>query len=73
MSKSKTTGLLESAVRVVLAILLGFVGFVFSQSLFMLFFVPVVVYYLWSTHNKTKELERRLAELDKAKPAIELQ
>jgi hypothetical protein len=41
------------------------IGFLFTGSPFMLFFVPIVGYYLWSTYSRTKDLERRLDEMQK--------
>ncbi len=62
---SKPRGMLESVTKVVLLVFLAFVGFVFTQSLFMIFFVPVVIYYVWWNYDRTRELERRLSELEK--------
>lgn len=61
---SKPRGILESLAQVFVLIFVGFVGFVFTQSLFMLFFVPLVLYYVWRNYDRTRELERRLSQLE---------
>ena len=61
---SKPRGTLESLAQAFILIFIGFVGFVFTQSLFMLFFVPLVLYYVWRNYDRTRELERRLSQLE---------
>ena len=62
MSKPRTS--LDSAVRVVFVILMGFIALVLTGELFMLIFVPIIVWYLWAARDKTIELEKRLAALE---------
>lgn len=45
-------------------IILGLVALVFTQSIFNLFFVPIVVGVLWNSSNRIGRLEKRLAQLD---------
>ena len=61
---SKPRGTLESLAQAFGLIFIGFLGFVFTQSLFMLFFVPLVLYYVWRNYDRTRELERRLSQLE---------
>ena len=61
---SKPRGVLESLAQAFILIFIGFVGFVFTQSLFMLFFVPLILYYFWRNYDRTRELERRLSQLE---------
>ncbi|MDA4125853.1 MAG: hypothetical protein OK452_01430 [Thaumarchaeota archaeon] len=66
MSKPKSSrGALETAVRVVFLILMGFIGLVFTQNFFALFFVPIIGWFVWSTRDKASDLERRVAALEK--------
>jgi hypothetical protein len=57
-------GILDRAFMVVTSILLGFLAVVFTQSLFMLFFTPAVVYIIWSTSRRMNDLQRRVVELE---------
>ncbi len=61
---SKSRGLLESFGKAVILVFIGFIGFAFTQSLFTLFFAPIVIYYIWWNHDRTRELERRLSQLE---------
>ncbi|MDA4118984.1 MAG: hypothetical protein OK436_00155 [Thaumarchaeota archaeon] len=66
MSKpKKSPGILEESVRVVFLILIGFIGLVFTQNFFALFFIPIVGWLIWATRDKTSNLERRVAALEK--------
>ncbi len=66
MSKPKSSrGVLEMAVKVVFLILMGFIGLVFTQNFFALFFVPIIGWYVWSNHDKASDLGRRVAALEK--------
>jgi len=65
VSKPKSSGILQTAVKVVFLILMGFIGFVFTQSLFIFFFVPIIGWYVWTTREKASDLERRLVALEK--------
>ena len=73
MSKPKSSsGTLETAVKVVFLILMGFIGLVFTQNFFTLFFVPIIGWFVWSTRDKVSDLERRLTALEKpAEPKSE--
>ena len=61
---SKPRGALDSSARIVFVILLGVLTLALS-FLFLIFFVPVVAYYLWKVMDRTRELERKVAELEK--------
>ena len=63
---SKPKGVLESAAQVVIVIFAGVLGTIFTGSIYMPFFVPVVGYFLWKIYDKTKELESRLSKLERA-------
>ncbi len=52
---------------VIVSAFLGFVALAFSQSIFMFFFVPIVVYILWDTNEKIREMRRRLTQLEAQK------
>ncbi len=52
----------------IVSVFLGFVALVFSQSIFMFFFVPMVVYILWDTNEKIREMQRRLTQLEAKSP-----
>jgi nicotinamide riboside transporter PnuC len=55
---------LDTAVKVVFLLLMAFVVLV-EPVLFLVFFVPIVGWFVWSAHSKTAELEKRLAALEK--------
>jgi len=57
-------GTSEQISMVVASVLVGFLALAFTQSLFMLFFAPIVVYVLWSDSKKMNQLEKRLTELE---------
>lgn len=46
------------------SVFLGAVAFAFTQSIFELFFVPIVIAVLWSYTSKVNRLEARLAQLE---------
>ncbi len=54
------------AVRVVFLILMGFIGLVFTQNFFTLFLVPIIGWYIWTNRDKTLDLQRRVAALEKS-------
>lgn len=56
-------GMLDSSVRIVFVILLAVLTLSLN-ILFLIFFVPVVTYYLWQLLDRTRELERKVAELE---------
>lgn len=58
----------EQILMVVVIVLVAFLALAFTQSIFMLFFAPIVVYVLWSDSRRIKELENRLSELDGLPP-----
>jgi len=63
MPKSNT---IWNAVAIwVVSVFVGLVAFAFTQSIFMLFFVPIVVGVLWDSTNKVKRLEERLSQVEK--------
>lgn len=65
MSKPRSSrGFLEMAVKVVFLALLVLIV-IASAFLLLIFFVPVVVWYIWSLYDKTAKLEKRLAALEK--------
>ncbi|MDA4119729.1 MAG: hypothetical protein OK436_03985 [Thaumarchaeota archaeon] len=65
MSKTRSSrGILETAVKVVFLGLLVLIV-ITSAFLLLVFFVPVVVWYIWSLYDKTAKLERRVAALEK--------
>ena len=72
MSKPRSSrGALELAVKVVFLALLVLVV-IASAYLLLIFFVPVVVWYIWSLYDKTAKLEKRVAALEKpAEPKSE--
>jgi hypothetical protein len=65
VSKSKSSGTLEAAVKVVFLILMGFIGYVFTINLFILFFVPIIGWLVWTARDKISNLEQRIAALEK--------
>jgi hypothetical protein len=64
----KTHSNWEAVAIGILSILLGLVAFVFSQSIFNLFFVSIVVAVLWNYTDKTNKLERRISEIEARLP-----
>jgi hypothetical protein len=65
VSKPRSSrGILETAVKVVFLGLLVLIV-IASAYLLLVFFVPVVVWYIWSLYDKTAKLERRVAALEK--------
>ena len=61
---SAKRGLLETAAMIFVCAFLGFVAYIFSQSLFLLFFVPIIVYVVWDDRQKVAEIQRRLSQPD---------
>ena len=47
----------------IVSIFLGLVAFAFTQSIFNLFFVPIIIAVLWSYTNKVNRLEAKLSQL----------
>jgi hypothetical protein len=60
---SRSSGSISIIVRVVFVILLAFLVLA-SPVLFLIFFVPVVTWYILSLNDKNKKLEERLAALE---------
>ena len=54
--------------KILILILVGLTGLEFTGSFFILLFAPIIVYYVWGNYSKTKDLERRLAALEKLNP-----
>jgi uncharacterized protein YpmB len=48
----------------VFSVVLGFVAFAFSGSIFNLFFVAIIVSILWDYSNKLNDVEERLSEME---------
>ena len=66
VSKPRSSrGVLELAVKVVFLGLLVLIV-IASAFLLLIFFVPVVVWFIWRLMDRTAELERRLAEKEKS-------
>ena len=61
---SKANGFWDSAAIWPVSIVLGFVALAFTQSIFNLFFVPIVVAVLWNCTDKIRRLEKRLSEIE---------
>ena len=61
MTKSSELNTIATAA---LTVIVGIVAFVFTQSIFDLFFVPIVVLALWTLSDKVSKLEKRLASLE---------
>ena len=55
---------MQTGLQIAVVLLLAFV-FLLTTELLLLFFVPIVVYVIWSIYDKTRDLERRLSELEK--------
>jgi len=55
---------MQTGLQIVVVLLLAFV-FLLTTDLLLLFFVPIVVYAIWNIYDKTRDLERRLSELEK--------
>ncbi|HEY6282699.1 MAG TPA: hypothetical protein VIW22_02105 [Nitrososphaerales archaeon] len=67
MSKPRSSrGILETAVKVVFLGLLVLIAIALPAFLLLIFFVPVVVWFIWRLMDRTAELERRLAEKEKS-------
>jgi RsiW-degrading membrane proteinase PrsW (M82 family) len=56
---SNRSNLPQTVSMVLTSVFLGLIALFFG-AIFLLFFVPVVVYYLWSLNARVRELERRL-------------
>jgi uncharacterized membrane protein len=68
---SKPRGTIDLIVRVVFLVLLALLTLSLGLLL-LIFFVPVVGWYIWRFNDKNKELEERLAALEgphKPKPS----
>ena len=55
---------MQTGLQIAVVLLLAFV-FLLTTDLLLLFFVPIVVYAIWNIYDKTRDLERRLSELEK--------
>ena len=54
---------MSTAVKIVFLVLMGLVVLT-VPVLFLVFFVPIVGWFLWSNHDRVTELEKRLAALE---------
>jgi len=59
---TKPSNNLSNAIRIVFVILLGFLSL--ASWLFLIFFVPVVAWYIWGLSDKNRDLERRIVALE---------
>jgi hypothetical protein len=68
---SKSNGRWNGLSMGIVCALLGLVALAFTQSLFMLFFVPIIVAVVWRNTSAVKRLEERLAraEPDQSNPS----
>ncbi len=57
-------GVLENAVKVVFLMLMALI-YIASSLLFLLFFIPIIGWFVWRAHDKAAELEKRVAALEK--------
>jgi hypothetical protein len=64
MSKQSSWG--SPLTKGLVLVIVGLIALFFSGELFMLFFAPAVVYYLWDQQNRLKALEGRLPPPEKA-------
>jgi hypothetical protein len=48
----------------------GLLAFVFTQSIFMLFFVSIVVGVMWNSTNRVERLEERLSQVE-PRPSVD--
>jgi hypothetical protein len=62
MSKSNSNW--DAVAIGIVSIFLGIVAFALAQSIFNLFFVPIIIAVLWSYTNKVNRLEAKLSELE---------
>jgi nicotinamide riboside transporter PnuC len=69
MSK-KSSGGLETVAIVVFLALMGFIGLIIT-NLVMLFLIPIVGWYVWRLNQRARELEKRVATIEKAEPKSE--
>jgi hypothetical protein len=58
----------EAMLIAIFSILMGLVAFAFTQSIFNIFFVPIIIAVLWDYSNKLSGLRRRLTELESKLP-----
>ena len=64
--KPKSGATLEFAVRLIFLVLLAFIGWIFTfGSLFILFYIPMVTWIIWSDRDRIIALEKKIAELEK--------
>lgn len=61
---NKPNGGINKWTQLSIIILVAFAAWFFGEYFFVIF-APVTVYYIWYLYRKTKDLERRLAELEK--------
>ena len=59
---SKSSGITSVAVRVLFLVLMAFAVLI-SPVLFLIFFVPVVGWFLWRDQDRITQLEKRLDAL----------
>ncbi len=60
---SRPKGALDSSVRIVFVLLLAVLTLALS-ILFLIFFVPIITYYVWQLLDRTRELEKKVAALE---------
>jgi len=64
VSKPRSRGNLEIAVKITFLVLMALIFFA-DAGIFLLFFIPVAGWFIWSAHDKNVALEKRVAELEK--------
>jgi 4-amino-4-deoxy-L-arabinose transferase-like glycosyltransferase len=64
---SRRRGFLDTAVKVVFLALLGLLTLAL-QFLFLIIFIPIIGWYIWSLSDRNAELERKLSELQNPAP-----
>ncbi len=61
---SSTTSNWDAVAIGIVSIFLGVVAFAFTQSIFELFFVPVIIAVLWSYTSKVNRLEAKMSQIE---------
>jgi hypothetical protein len=60
----KESGNWEAVLIGIFSVLMGLVAFAFTQSIFNIFFVPIIIAILWDYSNKLNDMRKRLSELE---------
>jgi Ca2+-dependent lipid-binding protein len=57
-------GIWETVVIGIFSIVMGFVAFAFTESIFNIFFVAIIIIILWDYSTRLNDMQKRLSEME---------